>query len=225
MIKLKEVWKTYEKQGVEINALKGISLEIMDQEYISIVGPSGSGKTTLLNIIGTIDTPTKGEVYFGENNVTKLNDSGVSKLRRKELGFVFQSYNLIPDLTAWENVALPLFYDGVRDKNERKRRAMEVLNKVNLGERANHFPSELSGGEEQRVAIARSLINHPTVILADEPTGNLDTKTSDEIIALFEEIYTAEKITLVMVTHNLKIAERAKKKIQLIDGEIKEIVD
>jgi putative ABC transport system ATP-binding protein len=164
-------------------------------------------------------------VYFEQSNVAKLGDKAVSRLRRKHIGFIFQAYNLIPDLTAWENVALPLYYDGIRDKQERKRRAMEALARVNLEGRADHFPSELSGGEEQRVAIARSLINHPAVILADEPTGNLDIATSDDVIALLEDIHDKEKVMLVIVTHNLEIAGRAGKRVQLVDGQIEEITD
>lgn len=222
MIRLDNVWKVYEKKGVEVNALQGVSLELAQHEYVSITGASGSGKTTLLNIMGTIDAPTRGTVYFEDRNITDLNDTSASRLRRKAIGFVFQTYNLLPDLRAWENVALPLYYDGLRDKNERKRRAMKLLERVNLRERATHFPSELSGGEEQRVAIARALINHPVVILADEPTGNLDTRAADEIVALFEDIYATEGVSLVLVTHNLEIADRATRRIQLIDGRIKE---
>lgn len=223
MIELKNVWKIYRKKGVDVIAIKDITLTIGEHEYITIIGPSGSGKTTLLNIIGTIDLPTKGDVFFNGENITKINDIELSKFRRKQIGFVFQSYNLIPDLTAWENVSLPLYYDGIRDKKERRKRALEMLDKVNLLHRANHYPSELSGGEEQRVAIARALVNNPKLLLADEPTGNLDTKTSNEIIDLFEKLYEQNKITLIIVTHNLKIAERASKKIKLIDGEIVDI--
>ncbi|HEY5485567.1 MAG TPA: ABC transporter ATP-binding protein [Candidatus Cryosericum sp.] len=222
MIRLEDVWKVYEKKGVEVNALQGVSLELAEHEYVSVTGASGSGKTTLLNIMGTIDAPTRGTVYFEDRNITDLNDTSASRLRRKAIGFVFQTYNLLPDLTAWENVALPLYYDGLRDKNERKKRAMKLLERVNLRERATHLPLELSGGEEQRVAIARALINHPAVILADEPTGNLDTRAADEIIALFEDIYATEGVSLVLVTHNLEIAERATRRIQLIDGRIEE---
>ena len=222
MIHLEDVWKVYEKKGVEVNALQGVSLELAEHEYVSVTGASGSGKTTLLNIMGTIDAPTRGTVYFEDRNITDLNDTSASRLRRKAIGFVFQTYNLLPDLTAWENVALPLYYDGLRDKNERKKRAMKLLERVNLRERATHLPLELSGGEEQRVAIARALINHPAVILADEPTGNLDTRAADEIIALFEDIYATEGVSLVLVTHNLEIAERATRRIQLIDGRIEE---
>jgi len=222
MIRLQDVWKVYEKKGVEVNALQGVSLELAEHEYVSVTGASGSGKTTLLNIMGTIDAPTRGTVYFEDRNITDLNDTAASRLRRKAIGFVFQTYNLLPDLTTWENVALPLYYDGLRDKNERKRRAMELLERVSLQERATHLPSELSGGEEQRVAIARALINHPAVILADEPTGNLDTRAADEIIALFEDIYATEGVSLVLVTHNLEIADRATRRIHLVDGCIEE---
>ena len=222
MIRLEDVWKVYEKKGVEVNALHGISLELAEHEYISVTGASGSGKTTLLNIMGTIDAPTRGTVYFKNRSITDLNDASASRLRRKAIGFVFQTYNLLPDLTTWENVALPLYYDGLRDRNERKKRALELLDRVNLRQRATHLPSELSGGEEQRVAIARALINHPAVILADEPTGNLDTRAADAIIALFEDIYATEGVSLVLVTHNLEIADRATRRIQLIDGRIEE---
>src|SRR5450759_2209255 len=152
MIRLEDVWKVYEKKGVEVNALQGVSLELAEHEYVSVTGASGSGKTTLLNIMGTIDAPTRGTVYFEDRNITDLNDTSASRLRRKAIGFVFQTYNLLPDLTAWENVALPLYYDGLRAKNERKKRAMKLLERVNLRERATHLPLELSGGEEQRVA-------------------------------------------------------------------------
>jgi len=223
MIELKDVWKVYEKQGVEIDALRGVTLEIKEREYISIMGPSGSGKTTLLNVIGSLDIPTKGEVLFEEKDLVKMNDTDISQFRRKNVGFVFQMYNLISDLTAWENVSLPLYYDGIKDKSIRKERAVEVLKKVGLEDRINHYPAELSGGEEQRVAIARALINHPRMILADEPTGNLDSKSSEGIMNLFEEIYEKENITLVVVTHERHIAERAEKIVHLLDGTVQQV--
>jgi len=175
------------------------------------------------NVIGSLDVPTKGEVLFEEKDLAKMNDTDISRFRRKNVGFVFQMYNLISDLTAWGNVSLPLYYDGVKDKSVRKERAVEMLKKVGLGDRINHYPAELSGGEEQRVAIARALINHPKVILADEPTGNLDSKSSKGIMNLFEEIYEKENITLVVVTHERHIAERAEKIIHLLDGEAKQV--
>ncbi len=223
MIEVRDIWKVYEKKGVEINALRSITLEIKEREYISIMGPSGSGKTTLLNVIGSLDIPTKGEVLFEEKDLVKMNDTDISQFRRKNIGFVFQMYNLISDLTAWENVSLPLYYDGVKDKSVRKEKAVEVLKKVGLKDRINHYPAELSGGEEQRVAIARALINHPKVILADEPTGNLDSKSSEGIMNLFEEIYEKENITLVVVTHERHIAERAEKIIHLLDGTVQQV--
>jgi putative ABC transport system ATP-binding protein len=222
MIRLEDVWKVYDKNGAEIYALREVSLLLAEHEYVSVAGASGSGKTTLLNIIGTIDTPTKGNVYIDQQTVAGLSDRMVSRLRRKYIGFIFQAYNLVPNLTAWENVALPLYYDGVRNKQERRTRAMEALTRVNLAARADHLPSELSGGEEQRVAIARSLINHPATVLADEPTGNLDTAASNDVIALLEDIYDKENITLVMVTHNPEIAARARRTIRLVDGRIEE---
>ena len=223
MIELKNVWKVYEKKGVEIVALRDINLEINEREHISVMAPSGAGKTTLLNVIGSLDFPTKGKVLFEGKDITQMNDNEISSFRRKYIGFVFQAYNLISDLTAWENVALPMYYDGTKNKVKRKDRAMELLERVGLKERAEHYPSELSGGEEQRVAIARALVNHPKLILADEPTGNLDSKSSDEIMKLFEEIYEKENITLIVVTHERHIAERAEKIIHLLDGQITNI--
>ncbi len=220
MIELKDVWKIYKKKGVDVEALRGVNLTITDREYTSIMGASGSGKTTLLNIIGSLDFPTKGKVLFDGKDITKMNDTEISKFRRKHIGFVFQAYNLISDLTAWENVSLPMYYDGIRNKEERRKRALELLERVGLKQRANHYPSELSGGEEQRVAIARALINHPKLILADEPTGNLDSKSSNEVMKLFEEIYDTENISLVIVTHERSIAERAEKIIHIKDGQI-----
>lgn len=223
MIELKDVWKVYEKKGVEVQALRDINLEINEREYISIMAPSGAGKTTLLNIIGSLDFPTKGKVLFDGKEITQMNDNEISSFRRKYIGFVFQAYNLISDLTAWENVSLPMYYDGTKNKAKRKERAMELLERVGLKERADHYPSELSGGEEQRVAIARALVNHPRLILADEPTGNLDSKSSDEVMKLFEEIYEKEDITLIVVTHERHIAERAERIIHLLDGQITNI--
>ncbi|MHB8071370.1 MAG: ABC transporter ATP-binding protein [Candidatus Cryosericum sp.] len=222
MIRLEDVWKVYDKKGTEVRALAGVSVALEDHEYVSIVGPSGSGKTTLLNVMGTIDAPTRGSVYVEQQAVAGLSDRVVSRLRRKHIGFIFQAYNLVQNLTAWENVALPLYYDGVRNRQERRTRAMEALTRVNLAARADHLPSELSGGEEQRVAIARSLINHPAIILADEPTGNLDTVASDDVIALLEDVYDKENVTLVTVTHNPEIAARARRTIRLVDGRIEE---
>ncbi len=222
MIRLEDVWKVYDRKGAEVYALQGVSLELAEHEYVSVTGPSGSGKTTLLNVMGTIDAPTRGSVYVEQQAVAGLSDRVVSRLRRKHIGLIFQAYNLVSDLTAWENVALPLYYDGLRNKQERRTRAMEALTRVNLAARADHLPSELSGGEEQRVAIARSLINHPATVLADEPTGNLDTAASNDVIALLEDIYDRENITLVMVTHNPEIAARARRTIRLVDGRIEE---
>jgi len=223
MIILEDVSKIYVKKGVTINALSNIDLKIFEHEYIGVVGPSGSGKTTLLNIIGTIDTPTNGKVYIEEKDTSLLNDTILSKFRREKMGFVFQSFNLISNLKVWENVSLPIYYSGEKRKRILKEKALEMLHKVGLEKRTEHYPSEISVGEEQRAAIARALINNPKIILADEPTGNLDTKTSGEIINLFEKIYENDNITLIIVTHNLELAKRAKKIIHLVDGMIKDI--
>lgn len=223
MITLENVSKIYLKRGVVVSALKNINLNIYEHEYISIIGPSGSGKTTLLNIIGTIDNPTEGKIYIEREEVLFLKDTLLSKFRREKIGFVFQSFNLINDLKVWENVSLPLYYSGEKRKKILKEKALQILYKVGLEKRVEHFPTELSAGEEQRVAIARALINNPKIILADEPTGNLDTKTSDEIIKLFEILYETERVTLIIVTHNPEISKRAKKIIHLVDGEIKNI--
>ena len=209
--------KRFFKVGTEVvKALQTITLNIRKNEYVALMGPSGSGKSTLMNILGCLDTPTSGEYWLNNNDVSKLDDNSLAENRNKEIGFVFQTFNLLPRSTALENVMLPLIYAGF-NKAKRTERALEVLKDVNLSDRVNHRPNELSGGQRQRVAIARALVNHPSIILADEPTGNLDSKTSIEIMGLFEEIQQAGN-TLIVVTHEEDIAQHAHRIIRLIDG-------
>jgi putative ABC transport system ATP-binding protein len=202
------------KQVLEV--LKGVSLEIYKNEYVALMGPSGSGKSTLMNILGCLDTPTQGIYILNGQDVSKMEDNDLAEIRNKEIGFVFQQFNLLPRLTALENVALPLIYAGL-SKKQRNERAKHVLDLVNLTDRSTHKPNELSGGQSQRVAIARALVNDPAIILADEPTGNLDTKTSYEIMDIFEKINSAGN-TVVLVTHEEDIANRARRVIRLRDG-------
>ena len=216
VIQLQEVRKNYYLGKVVIEVLKGISLFINHNEYVALMGPSGSGKSTLMNIIGCLDTPTSGEYILNGQPVSGMTDNSLADIRNKEIGFVFQQFNLLPRLTALENVALPLVYAGV-SKKERTERAKEVLNRVHLSDRSHHRPNELSGGQNQRVAIARALINHPSIILADEPTGNLDSKTSHEIMEIFDQIHSAGS-TVVLVTHEEDIAAHARRNIRLKDG-------
>ena len=218
VIQLNSIRKNYELGKVVIEVLKGLSLTINKAEYVALMGPSGSGKSTLMNIIGCLDTPTDGEYILAGQSVSGMSEDALAGVRNKEIGFVFQQFNLLPRLTALENVALPLVYAGV-SKKERTERAKEVLSMVNLADRSHHKPNELSGGQNQRVAIARALVNRPSIILADEPTGNLDSKTSGEIMAIFEQIHTSGN-TVVLVTHEEDIAEHARRIIRLRDGVI-----
>ena len=200
----------------ELQVLNGISLDINKNEYVALMGPSGSGKSTLMNIIGCLDTPTSGKYVLNTNDVSEMKDNDLAEIRNQEIGFVFQQFNLLPRLTALENVALPLVYAGM-GKKLRNEKAMQVLEMVNLTDRSHHKPNELSGGQCQRVAIARALVNNPSLILADEPTGNLDTKTSYEIMAIFDNIFKNGN-TLVVVTHEEDIAKHARRVIRLRDG-------
>ena len=199
-----------------INALRSVSIEIQRGEYVAFMGPSGSGKSTLMNLIGCLDTPTEGSYVLNGQDVSRMSDNSLAEVRTKEIGFVFQTFNLLPRASSLDNVALPLIYAGF-GKRERDERAMAVLQSVGLGDRAKHKPNELSGGQRQRVAIARALVNHPSIILADEPTGNLDTKTSHEIMDLFEALY-AKGNTIIMVTHEEDIARYAHRIVRLRDG-------
>jgi putative ABC transport system ATP-binding protein len=202
------------KQVLEV--LRGVSLDIFKNEYVALMGPSGSGKSTLMNILGCLDTPTAGKYILNDQDVSQMEDNALADIRNKEIGFVFQQFNLLPRLTALENVALPLIYAGL-SKKQRTEKAKHVLELVSLTDRSQHKPNELSGGQSQRVAIARALVNDPAIILADEPTGNLDTKTSYEIMDIFEKINLAGN-TVVLVTHEEDIAHRAKRVIRLRDG-------
>ncbi len=218
IIRIEAIHKNY-KVGMEIvRALRGVSLSIMRNEYVALMGPSGSGKSTLMNILGCLDTPTSGEYYLNKKDVSKLRDNELAEIRNKEIGFVFQTFNLLPRSTALDNVALPLIYGG-QTKGVRRARAHEVLDQVGLHDRTHHKPNELSGGQRQRVAMARALVNNPSIILADEPTGNLDTKTSIEIMRLLQDIHDAGN-TIILVTHEEDIAKHAHRIIRLHDGEV-----
>ena len=218
------VTKVYQKDKAAppVHALRGIGLDIPRGQYLSIMGPSGSGKSTLMNIIGALDRPTEGQYLLDGDDVAKMDDENLSKVRGKRLGFVFQAFNLIPQLTVLDNVVVPLFYQGVH-ASERRDRAEAVLNKVELGDRLTHRPSQLSGGQMQRVAIARALVNEPSLLLADEPTGNLDTKTGDAILALFDELHE-QGLYIVMVTHDPAMEARCERIVRLLDGLINEDV-
>lgn len=218
IIGLNQIRKTYDLGKVKIDVLKGISLSIGRNEYVAIMGPSGSGKSTLMNILGCLDKPTSGNYVLNGTDVSRMNEDQLAEVRNKEIGFVFQTFNLLARLTGVENVALPLIYAGLR-RSDRVKKAEDILKAVGLGHRMNHKPNELSGGERQRVAVARALVNDPSIILADEPTGNLDTKTSYEIMELFEEIH-AKGNTVIIVTHEEDIARYAHRIIRIRDGQI-----
>lgn len=218
IIQIQDLTRFYQMGETEVRALNGVTFDVLENEYIAIMGPSGSGKSTLMNMIGCLDTPTGGEYILNNNRVSQMDDAELAEVRNREIGFVFQTFNLLPRTTCLANVELPLIYAGVK-ASERKERAAEVLAKVGLGDRLDHKPNELSGGQRQRVAIARALVNNPSILLADEPTGNLDTKTGDEIMLLFEELYKAGN-TIILVTHENEIAEYSRRVVRLRDGVI-----
>jgi len=216
VISIEGVTKLYQMGEETIHALRGVSLEIHRNEYLAIMGPSGSGKSTLMNMLGCLDTPTAGKYEFNGNDVASMTDDELAEIRNREIGFVFQTFNLLPRSTALRNVELPLIYAGIKP-HERKERSLQALENVGLGNRVHHKPNELSGGQRQRVAIARALVNRPSIILADEPTGNLDSKTGVEILNLFEELYLQGN-TLIVVTHEEAVARHARRIIRLHDG-------
>ena len=217
LITLSGVRKIYSIGSVEVAALAGIDLEIAEAEFVAITGPSGSGKSTLMNIIGCLDVPTDGEYRLQGQEVGSLGENGLADVRSKQIGFVFQTYNLLPRLTAQENVSLPLVYAGLSNRNER---AMEALDKVGLSDRANHLPTELSGGQQQRVGIARALVTQPSILLADEPTGNLDSQSTEDIMSLLISLNKETNLTLIIVTHEPDIASMARRTVRIVDGKI-----
>ena len=222
LITTQDLWKTYVMGSEEIHALRGVSINIEKGEYVAIMGPSGSGKSTLMNLIGCLDTPSKGSYLLNGKQVSQMNDNELARIRNEEIGFVFQTFNLLPRATALHNVELPLVYAGVSGR-DRLERAKQALEKVELMSRATHKPNELSGGQRQRVAIARALVNDPSILLADEPTGNLDSKTGVEIMAVFKRLHDAGN-TIILVTHESEIAAYANRVISIRDGQVEKDV-
>ncbi len=218
IIRLENIVKNYRLGNIVVNALRSVSLSVNKNEYVALMGPSGSGKSTLMNILGCLDTPTSGKFILNDKVVSDLSDDELAEIRNKEIGFVFQSFNLLPRYSALQNIMLPLIYAGV-NKNDRIAKGMNALKEVQLSDRATHKPNELSGGEKQRIAIARAVINNPSIILADEPTGNLDSKTSLEIMGIFNQIHLAGN-TILIVTHDESVARFAHRIIKLMDGKI-----
>lgn len=222
LIKLQDVHKIYRLDGVEVSAVNGISLSINQGDFVALIGPSGSGKSTAMNLVGCLDTATKGDIFLGKHNIQNLSESDLAQVRGKQIGFIFQTFNLIPSLNALDNVALPMMFQNV-SRTVRKTKAQKLLEQVGLANRMHHLPNQLSGGQRQRVAIARALVNDPEIILADEPTGNLDTKTGEEIMKLLKDLNQQGK-TIILVTHNPELTKLANKIIKLKDGRVVEDV-
>jgi putative ABC transport system ATP-binding protein len=219
ILQIKNVSKIYELDGVSVHALSDISFDINEGDFISIIGPSGSGKSTLMHLIGALDTPTKGKIIIGGKDIAKMKEAELAKIRNQKIGFVFQQFNLLNKTSSLENVAIPLIYAGIGSKSQRDEKAKKMLEDVGLGDRLQNHPNQLSGGQQQRVAIARALINKPSIILTDEPTGNLDTKTGKEIMDIIKKLHK-QGHTIIVVTHEMSIAKQAKKVIKIIDGKI-----
>jgi putative ABC transport system ATP-binding protein len=222
IIELKDVWKIYQMGQVDVPALRGVDLKISKGEFVAIVGPSGSGKSTMMNLVGCLDLPTKGGIYLDGHNIANLDESKLAQIRGQKIGFVFQQFNLIPNLTALENVMLPLAFQGIDDDIAEKK-ALKLLNLVGLGDRVRHLPTQLSGGQMQRVSIARALANDPEVILADEPTGNLDSTTGRFIMDFLGKIHKGDSKTIIMVTHDLNLSKAAEKVVHIKDGKVEKI--
>jgi putative ABC transport system ATP-binding protein len=224
VLKMEDVWKIFRMGKTEVQALRGINLQVERGEIITIMGPSGSGKSTILNLVGAMDTPTKGKIYINGKELSIMSESDLTRLRRKEIGFIFQFYNLIPVLTAFENIELPMMIGGF-SKRKRQLRTQEILKRVGMLDRAKHRPDELSGGQQQRIAIARALANSPSIILADEPTGDLDSKTGKQIISTLCDLAKKEKVTVIMVTHDMEMASSTDKILEIRDGEIVKTIE
>lgn len=219
ILEVKNVSKIYQLEGVTVKALDGVSLKIKRGEFAAIIGPSGSGKSTLMHLIGALDTPTSGQIFIGSKEIGHLSQAQLAQIRNRKIGFVFQQFNLLPKTSAIHNVEIPLIYAGMSNDEEREQKSIAMLEKVGLGDKLQNHPNQMSGGQQQRVAIARALINHPSIILADEPTGNLDTKTGDQIMAILRQL-NREGNTIVVVTHERDIAKQAKHQIKIKDGKI-----
>jgi putative ABC transport system ATP-binding protein len=220
LIELRDLSKTYDLGEVQVHALRGVSLDIREGEFVALIGPSGSGKSTLMNTLGCLDRPTAGSYRLAGEEVARMNPDQLAQVRNRRIGFIFQNFNLLSRTTALENVEVPLLYNPEWSRRKRHRQAADLLRRVGLGNRLDHHPNQLSGGQQQRVAIARALVNRPAILLCDEPTGNLDTRTSREIMGLFRDLNEREGLTVILVTHDLEVGRRAKRALALVDGEV-----